>query len=489
MPVAQTYGLTEACSQVTTTPPRRAGDRWRCTAASARACAAPRRRDPRRAARPSRPAARRDGCCTPATSARSTSTGACASPAARPTRSSPAARTSRPAEVEAVLAAHPAVAEAGGPRPARREWGEAVVATVVLRDGAPRRRPRSCAPTCAARLARYKVPKDVGFADRAAAHAVGQAAAAGAGMSFDAARPSRARAATRWERAAAGWGAPRAAARPRASRSRSGSSTRSTRSPASACSSSRRARATTGLLAAELHRARAAADHHRRRRGDARASRASARRRARADERRVPGRWTPSGSTSDGERRRGALPLGLHAARRPRRRAARDAPRAQARRARRARGLGRDRAQPVVVARPTHELGRAASAERPPPGDAGAVRLGASPGGSQRALEEAGFVRAALEPSTSASATRASTTGGTRARRCRRACARRSPSSTRRCATTSATRSTHALPSSSPATARSRCPRAQTWLPPRRDGRRLGLRLRLRRLGDATATS
>ena len=41
-----------------------------------------------------------------------------------------------PAEVEAVLEAHPAVAEAAVHGRADPEWGEAVVASVVLRDGA-----------------------------------------------------------------------------------------------------------------------------------------------------------------------------------------------------------------------------------------------------------------------------------------------------------------------------------------------------------------
>jgi len=69
-----------------------------------------------------------------------------------------------PAEVEAVLTEHPAVAEAavhGRPDP---RWGEAVVATVVLRPGADAA-PEELRDHVAARLAPHNVPKAVAFAE------------------------------------------------------------------------------------------------------------------------------------------------------------------------------------------------------------------------------------------------------------------------------------------------------------------------------------
>ncbi|MGH2885581.1 MAG: AMP-binding enzyme, partial [Solirubrobacteraceae bacterium] len=45
------------------------------------------------------------------------------------------------------------------------EWGEAVVATVVLRDGAAVG-PDELRAHCAARLASFKVPKAVNFAEQ-----------------------------------------------------------------------------------------------------------------------------------------------------------------------------------------------------------------------------------------------------------------------------------------------------------------------------------
>jgi O-succinylbenzoic acid--CoA ligase len=65
-----------------------------------------------------------------------------------------------PAEVEAALAEHPAVAEAAVLGRPDAEWGEAVHARVVLRPGMSAS-PEQLREHCAARLARFKVPKDV----------------------------------------------------------------------------------------------------------------------------------------------------------------------------------------------------------------------------------------------------------------------------------------------------------------------------------------
>jgi O-succinylbenzoic acid--CoA ligase len=69
-----------------------------------------------------------------------------------------------PSEVEAALLEHPAVADAAVHPRADPEWGEAVVATVVLRDGLAVT-PDELKAHCAARLAAFKVPKEVGFAN------------------------------------------------------------------------------------------------------------------------------------------------------------------------------------------------------------------------------------------------------------------------------------------------------------------------------------
>jgi o-succinylbenzoate---CoA ligase len=67
-----------------------------------------------------------------------------------------------PAEVEAVLLEHPDVADAGVHARGDPEWGEAVVAKIVVRAGAIPS-PEALGAFCAERIARFKVPKAFEF--------------------------------------------------------------------------------------------------------------------------------------------------------------------------------------------------------------------------------------------------------------------------------------------------------------------------------------
>jgi O-succinylbenzoic acid--CoA ligase len=67
-----------------------------------------------------------------------------------------------PTEVEAVLLEHPAVADAGVFGRGDPEWGERVVASVVLRAG-QRASPKELVDFLDGRVARFKVPKEIEF--------------------------------------------------------------------------------------------------------------------------------------------------------------------------------------------------------------------------------------------------------------------------------------------------------------------------------------
>jgi O-succinylbenzoic acid--CoA ligase len=78
-----------------------------------------------------------------------------------------------PAEVEAVLLSHPDVADAGVFARPDPEWGESVVAAVVARDGA-QLDPDALAGWCRDRLAGFKVPKEFVLRDELPRGATGK---------------------------------------------------------------------------------------------------------------------------------------------------------------------------------------------------------------------------------------------------------------------------------------------------------------------------
>jgi O-succinylbenzoic acid--CoA ligase len=162
LPLAQTYGLTEACSQVTTSAigdPSTAGPPLFCTTVStgpdgeilvAGPTVAPGAAGP-------------DGLLHTGDLGELDERGRLRVIGRRTETIVTGGENVAPGEVEGVLEAHPAVAEArvhGQPDP---EWGEAVVATVVLRDGM-RIDAVELRAHCRAALAGFKVPKAFEFA-------------------------------------------------------------------------------------------------------------------------------------------------------------------------------------------------------------------------------------------------------------------------------------------------------------------------------------
>ena len=165
VPAAQTYGMTEACSQVTTSLPGEPETAGRALAGQQVAISD----DGEilvRGATVARGALADDGWLHTGDLGALDARGRLTVTGRKADTIVSGGENVAPQEVEAVLLEHPAVADAGVHGRPDPEWGEAVVATVVVRDGH--------APDAAliaalrdhvgGRLARFKVPKQVAFA-------------------------------------------------------------------------------------------------------------------------------------------------------------------------------------------------------------------------------------------------------------------------------------------------------------------------------------
>lgn len=164
IPVAQTYGMTEACSQVTTSKPGEpetagrplAGQQVKISDDDEILVKGP-------TVAPG--AARRDGWLHTGDCGRLDAQGRLTITGRKADTIVSGGENIAPAEVEAALLTHPAVADAGVHGRSDPQWGEAVVATVVLHDGAETEAEELRAHV-ASQLARFKVPKEVAFAGR-----------------------------------------------------------------------------------------------------------------------------------------------------------------------------------------------------------------------------------------------------------------------------------------------------------------------------------
>jgi O-succinylbenzoic acid--CoA ligase len=158
VPVAQTYGLTEACSQVTTARPgdssADAGPPLFCTRVTieeGEICV----RSPTVVPQAG-PLLRTGDLGTLDAEGRLTVTGR------RSDTIVTGGENVAPTEVEALLESHPAVAEALVEGLPDAQWGEAVAARVVLKPGAEAAE-ADLRDFCASRLAGFKVPKAIEF--------------------------------------------------------------------------------------------------------------------------------------------------------------------------------------------------------------------------------------------------------------------------------------------------------------------------------------
>jgi o-succinylbenzoate---CoA ligase len=157
VPVAQTYGLTEACSQVCTSAPgepETAG--WPLPGITVRL-------EPDGEILVEGPTVAGGGTLRTGDLGRLDTRGRLTVIGRKSDTIVSGGENVAPAEVEAVLLAHPAVADAGVFGRPDREWGEAIAARVVLRAGATAR-PDELQAFCRERLARFKVPKAVELA-------------------------------------------------------------------------------------------------------------------------------------------------------------------------------------------------------------------------------------------------------------------------------------------------------------------------------------
>jgi o-succinylbenzoate---CoA ligase len=155
VPVTLTYGLTEACSQVTTGGPPLFCTRVRIGADGEIEVAGP---------TVARGAAGADGWLRTGDLGRLSAEGNLQVTGRKADTIVTGGENVAPTEVEAVLEEHPEVREAAAIGHPDERWGEAVTALVVLAPGARARGPE-LREHCAARLSPYKVPKRVALVE------------------------------------------------------------------------------------------------------------------------------------------------------------------------------------------------------------------------------------------------------------------------------------------------------------------------------------